>query len=84
MLTIDLASWSEKELEDTVASHCSLHGAVKNLRIYQAASPLARPFALVDMETAEQAESLAAAYGRRRMGNSVVIVLRWGRHLLAR
>ena len=34
-----------------------------------------RPFALVDMETAAQAEGLAAAFGRHTMGNAVVIVL---------
>ena len=75
MPKIDMAGWSEKELEDALARHCSLHGTVKKLRIYPARGTLARPFALVDMETAAQAESLASAFGRRTLGNSVVIVL---------
>ena len=84
MLKIDMAGRSEKELEDEVARYCSLHGTVKKLRIYKAGGTLARPFALVDMETAAQAECLAAAFGRRTLGNSVVIVLSRDSQLLAR
>jgi hypothetical protein len=78
VLKIDLASLSERELEDAVVKYCSSCGNVRKLRFYPAAGTLARPFALVDMETAEQAERLAAAFGRLAMGNAVVIVLQQG------
>jgi len=75
MLKIDMAKLAGKELEREVARCCSCYGIVKSLRVYPANGTLARPFALVDMETPGQAESLAHAFGRRAMGNSVVVIL---------
>lgn len=75
MLRVDMTSLSQQELEDTVARHCSSSGNIKKLRVYPTAGGLARPFALVDMETAEQAERLAARFGRHAMGAAVVVIL---------
>lgn len=78
MLRVDMTSLSQQELEDTVARYCSSCGNVKKLRVYPPEGGLARPFALVDMETAEQAERLAARFGRHAMGNAVVVILQQG------
>jgi hypothetical protein len=75
VLKIDMTGLTGEELERELARHCSRHGVIRGLRIYPANGTLARPFALVDMETPAQAECLAAAFGRRTMGSAVVIVL---------
>ena len=77
MLKIDnLANLSEKELEDVVTERCATFGKIRKLKVYvPRKNPHARPFALVDMETSEQAGSLAAAHGRVPIDTSVVIFL---------
>lgn len=71
-----MACLSEKEMENVVAERCAAFGPARKVTAYlDRKGMLKRPFALVDMETASQAEGLAAAFGRRTMGNAVVIVL---------
>lgn len=75
MLKIDVTGLSGKELENAVTRHCTAWGSVKKLRIYPVGDALARPYAMVHMETAAQAEGLAAAFGLLAMDNAVAIVL---------
>lgn len=71
---------SEKELEAVLAERCASFGVVKKLRVYLPTSDsCARPFVLVDMETPEQAERLAAEAGRLTLDNAVVIFLQHDR-----
>lgn len=77
VLSVDLARLSEKELESVVASQCSSYGTVKKVSLHLCrGSPLARPFAMVSMVTAEETERVASAFGRRALGSSAIVFLR--------
>jgi hypothetical protein len=76
VMKFNMASMSEQEVERAVAERCSSYGTVKRLRIYlPRRDSIARPFALVDMATQDEAESLAGALGRLAMDSAVVIFL---------
>lgn len=76
MLRINMSHLSEQELEGVVTEHCSCFGTVRKLKIYLPRNgSRARSFALVDMETPEQAARLAAAMGQLTLDNAVVIFL---------
>lgn len=76
MLRINMSHLSEKELEGVVTEHCSSFGSIKKLKVYLPRNgSRARSFALVDMETPEEAARLAAAVGQLTMDNAVVIFL---------
>jgi len=77
VLKVDLSRLSEKELESTIANQCASFGTVKKVSLHLCRnSPLARPFALVSMETPEQTAKVASAFGRRALGGSAIIFLR--------
>ena len=77
VLNVDLARLSEKELESVVASRCSSYGTVKSVSLHLCrGSPLARPFAMVSMETADETERVASAFGRPAIGSSAIVFLR--------
>ncbi len=76
VLHVNLAVLTEKQLENVITEHCSFFGAVKDVTIYWSPNcPLARPFAMVSMETRGGTERLAAAFGERRIGRSVIVLL---------
>jgi DNA-binding NarL/FixJ family response regulator len=76
-LGLDLARLSEKELESAVASRCSSYGTVKKVSLHLCrGSPLARPFAMVSMVTADETERVASAFGQRALGSSTIVFLR--------
>lgn len=76
MLKINMTGLSEKELEGVVAERCASFGTVRKLKVYLPQNgSVARAFALVDMETPEQAAKLAAAAGQLTIDNAVVIFL---------
>ena len=74
MLKIDTTGLSAEELEEIVAEHCMLFGTVKKVTVCapRPGSPV-RPFALVYMQTLEEARRLAAAFNRGSIGLVVVI-----------
>ncbi|HKA42955.1 MAG TPA: hypothetical protein VKF40_13290 [Burkholderiales bacterium] len=75
MLQMDLARSCE-ELAGEVGERCSALGQVIKVTAYPARSGAsARPFAIVSMALRLEAESVAATFGGRTVGNSVVIFL---------
>jgi hypothetical protein len=74
MLRIDTTGLSADALEEIVADHCALFGTVKKVTVCAARPGSAvRPFALVYMQTLEEARRLAAAFNRGSIGLVVVI-----------
>jgi DNA-binding NarL/FixJ family response regulator len=77
MLSVDLSRLSEKELENAIVSQCSSFGTVRTVCLHlNRSSPLARPFALISMETLDEAERVASAFGQHALGGSAIIFLR--------
>ena len=77
VLCVDLARLSDKELELAVASQCSSYGAVKQVSLHLCrGSPLARPFAMVSMATPGETDRVAAAFGKRMVGDAAIVFLR--------
>jgi len=77
MLRVDVQNLSEKQLRKTVESTCARYGKVTQVEVcYDRLSEFARPFALVYMETVAESCKLAAAFGGRIVGPSVLIPLR--------
>ena len=75
-LSVDMARLSAKELEKVIADRCTLFGTVKKVDLHLCRnSPLARPFAMVSMETSVQATKVASAFGRPALGGSAIIFL---------
>jgi hypothetical protein len=76
MLRIDATRLSVEDLEEIVADHCALFGTVKKVTVC-AARPgsSVRPFALVYMQTLDEARRLAAAFNRGSIGLVVIIPL---------
>jgi len=75
-ITPDLSALCDKELESLVARVCSPYGTVVKVAVHGAhANPGVRPFALVDMSEVSEAERLAAAFNRPRMGSAVLLLL---------
>ena len=70
MLQIDL-TMSDRELSLFVAVRCAELGTVKSVQIHR--QP--KPFALVDMATHAESQSLAAQYGRPAFGTCVLFHL---------
>jgi DNA-binding NarL/FixJ family response regulator len=78
-LNVDLMRLSETDLEKAIAAHCSTFGTVKKVGLHLCRnSPLARPFAMVSMETEEQTAKVASAFGRPVLGESAIIFLQQG------
>ena len=76
MLTITMLEGSAEELAASVRRSCSLFGTVTKVQVYpEPSDATVRPFALVGMATREQAEMLAAAFGGRTLGRTVMLVL---------
>ena len=74
MLRIETAGLSNEELEEIVAEHCALFGTVKKVTVCTARSGSSvRPFALVYMQTLDEARRLGAAFNRGSIGLVVVI-----------
>ena len=72
----DLDALSGKDLEGLVARICSPYGNVVRVTVHAANANLAvRSFVLVDMSAVNEAERLAAAFKRPRMGSSVLLLL---------
>ncbi|HZM47374.1 MAG TPA: hypothetical protein VFC14_21325 [Burkholderiales bacterium] len=72
----DLGALSGKDLEGLVARICSPYGNVVRVTVHGAnPNATARSFALVDMSAVNEAERLAAAFRRPRMGSSVLLLL---------
>lgn len=75
-LTDDLNSLSASDLEGVVTRACSVYGTVLKVVVHLSHAHLnARAFALVDMSLPEEAERLAAAFNRHRMGAAVLLLL---------
>ena len=74
MLRIETAGLSNEELQEIVAEHCALFGTVKKVTVCTARPDSSvRPFALVYMQTLEEARRLGAAFNRGSIGLVVVI-----------
>ena len=72
----DLSALSDKDLERAVAGVCSPYGTVVRVAVHTVrTNPGMRPFALVDMSAVNEAERLAAAFRRPRMGSAVLLLL---------
>jgi hypothetical protein len=72
----DLAALSDKDLEGIVTRICSPYGKVVRVAVHSAhANPNVRSFALVDMSAVSEAERLAIAFKRPRMGSAVLLLL---------
>jgi hypothetical protein len=75
-ITPDLGNLSDKDLEGLVARVCSPYGTVVKVAVHAAhTNPNVRAFALVDMSAPSEAERLAAAFKRPRMGSAVLLLL---------
>jgi prophage tail gpP-like protein len=75
-ITPDLSALSDKDLEGLVARVCSPYGKVVRVAVHAAhTNPSVRAFALVDMSAVNEAERLAAAFKRPRMGSAVLLLL---------
>jgi len=71
----DLNELSEGDLQREVTRLCSAYGCVVKVTVHSFHAHLnARAFTLVDMSSAEEAERLAAAFNRRRMGATVLLL----------
>jgi len=70
MPPIDL-SLSDRELSQCVEAYCANSGTVKSVKIHRAA----KPFALVEMTTLDDAGKLAARFGRHPIDTSVLLYL---------
>jgi len=67
---------STKDKESAVTRMCSAYGTVIRVVVHLShAHQGVRAFALVDMSEAEEAERLAVAFNRRRMGTAVLLLL---------
>ena len=77
MLTVaTMPEGSAEELAAAVRRSCSLYGTVTKVQVYpEPSNATVRPFALVSMAAREQAEMLAAAFGGRTLGRTVMVVL---------
>jgi len=75
-LDAPLSDLSVEELESGVARMCGAYGTVVKVAIHLSQAHLKiRAFALVDMADAGEAERLAIAFGRKRMGAAVLLLL---------
>lgn len=75
-ITPDLGPLSDKDLEVLVTRICSTYGKVVRVAVHSAnTNPNVRAFALVDMSAVSEAERLAAAFRRPRMGSAVLLLL---------
>jgi hypothetical protein len=75
VLTLDLVGFSDSELSQAVAEHCSQLGTVTEVTIYRASTSHARPLALVRMSDVAHGSQLAATLGDAILGNAVLIQL---------
>ena len=76
MLKVDLAGSSDEELAKVVAERCSALGAVNRVTVYAARSGApSRPFAIVAMGARQAAESVAARFEGRTVGNAALVFL---------
>ena len=72
----DLFDLSTEDLESVVTRVCSAYGTVVKVAVHLSRAHLnVRAFALVDMSEPTEAERLAIAFNRRRVGNAVVLLL---------
>ena len=75
-ITPDPGPMSDKDLEGLLARVCSPYGTVVRVAVHAAhTNPNVRAFALVDMSAVNEAEKLAAAFKRPRMGSAVLLLL---------
>ena len=76
MLTITVLDASADELAASIRRRCSLFGTVTKVQVYpEPSDATVRPFALISMAAREEAEMLAAAFGGRTLGRTVMLVL---------
>lgn len=72
----DLNNLSASDLESAVTRMCSAYGTVVKVMAHLShAHQSVIAFALVDMSLPEEAERLALAYNRTRMGTAVLLLL---------
>ena len=72
----ELFDVSTQDLESVVARVCSAYGTVVKVAVHLShGHQNVRAFALVDMAEPAQAERLAIAFNRRRVGSAVVLLL---------
>ena len=74
---VDIAALSDQELQRLIEDSCRPYGTVVRTRVHVNRVNLrsSQPCAIVDMETAEQATSIADAFLATSIGKSVVILL---------
>ena len=76
MLTITVPEASADELAASIRRSCSLFGTVTKVQVYpEPSDATVRPFALISMAARGEAEMLAAAFGGRTLGRTVMLVL---------
>ena len=76
VLAGDLNDLSTSDLESAVAQVCSVYGTVVKVMAHRSHAHLSViAFALVDMSLPEEAERLAVAYNRHRVGTAVLLLL---------
>lgn len=72
----DLFDLSTKDLESVVTRVCSAYGTVVKVAVHHSHAHLnVCAFALVDMSGPREAERLAIAFNRQRVGSAVVLLL---------
>jgi hypothetical protein len=75
-VTEDVCDLSVKDLAHAVTGMCSAYGTVIKVMIHISHAHLnVRAFALVDMSEDAEAERLAVAFNRSRMGSAVLLLL---------
>jgi hypothetical protein len=73
---LPVTATTAEELAASVQRSCSLFGTVTKVQLYpEPTDASVRPFALISMATREEAEMLAAAFGGRTLGRTVMLVL---------
>src|SRR5688572_16590432 len=76
-LADDLNALSSGDIERVVVRVCSAYGTVMKVALHRSnAHQSVRAFALVDMSCPEEAERLAVAFNRQRMGPAVLLLLK--------
>ncbi len=75
MITIDMASSSEADLEKVVAERCACYGHVASVRVVLPAGPARFAVALVRMSTAQALNDLIARVGGTKSRSTAIIRL---------
>lgn len=74
MLTLNLVSLSEAELEKIVTDHCSHFGGLTTVKVLPPEERREYGIALVEMSSSREANSLARKFGDSQYGSRLVVI----------